>query len=303
MSDIKVVAFESDMKELGDLINKRLDSEKELTTPREFLAALPNMRDYLEGTLTEYQDYTSQILSYLFYNNQAIEKVVLPHAVIVGENAFCGCLHLSEVSGPNLIECDYRAFAGCSLPSVSFPRLQYLYNSAFAGCANLESIDFPMLSSLNSNSSQYAFQDCTALKEVNLPKLQSSSTSMFQGCTSLENITLPCLRDSANYLFQNCTSLKFVRLPVVSRISRCAFQNCSALESLVIGQNEIDQNEEVCYLSSPDVFTGSAIEAGTGYIYVRDNLVADYKAATNWSVYADQIKPLSAYNPEQGGAA
>ena len=32
---------------------------------------------------------------------------------------------------------------------------------------------------------------------------------------------------------------------------------------------------------------------GTGYIYVQDNLVEQYKSATNWSTYADQIKPLS----------
>ena len=30
-----------------------------------------------------------------------------------------------------------------------------------------------------------------------------------------------------------------------------------------------------------------------GYIYVPDALVDSYKTATNWSVFADQIKPLS----------
>lgn len=32
-----------------------------------------------------------------------------------------------------------------------------------------------------------------------------------------------------------------------------------------------------------------------GYIYVPDALVDSYKAATNWSTYASQIRPLSEY--------
>ena len=43
------------------------------------------------------------------------------------------------------------------------------------------------------------------------------------------------------------------------------------------------------------IFGGSKIASGTGYIYVPDDLVEDYKAATNWSTYAAQIKPLSEY--------
>ena len=31
------------------------------------------------------------------------------------------------------------------------------------------------------------------------------------------------------------------------------------------------------------------------YFYVPDDLVDDYKAATNWNAYANQIKPLSEY--------
>ena len=35
--------------------------------------------------------------------------------------------------------------------------------------------------------------------------------------------------------------------------------------------------------------------ATIGKIYVPDNSVDAYKAATNWSQYADRIKPLSEY--------
>ena len=41
------------------------------------------------------------------------------------------------------------------------------------------------------------------------------------------------------------------------------------------------------------MFYNTAIENGTGYIYVPDSLVDSYKTATNWSTYASQIKPIS----------
>lgn len=47
-----------------------------------------------------------------------------------------------------------------------------------------------------------------------------------------------------------------------------------------------------------NTFSNSAIASGTGYIYVPDALVEDYKVATNWSTYAAQIKPLSEYVEE-----
>ena len=40
-------------------------------------------------------------------------------------------------------------------------------------------------------------------------------------------------------------------------------------------------------------FNNSSISTRTGYIYVPDNLVDSYKTATNWSTYANQIKPIS----------
>lgn len=42
-----------------------------------------------------------------------------------------------------------------------------------------------------------------------------------------------------------------------------------------------------------NAFTGTKIASGTGYVYVPDELVEEYKVATNWSTFANQIKPLS----------
>ena len=51
----------------------------------------------------------------------------------------------------------------------------------------------------------------------------------------------------------------------------------------------------MCVLTSKYALYNTPIAKGTGYIYVPDALVNDYKKATNWSVFANQIKPLSEY--------
>lgn len=38
---------------------------------------------------------------------------------------------------------------------------------------------------------------------------------------------------------------------------------------------------------------GTTIEKATGYVYVPDDMVDTYKSATNWSIYASQIKGMS----------
>ena len=40
-------------------------------------------------------------------------------------------------------------------------------------------------------------------------------------------------------------------------------------------------------------FDTNGIAKGTGYLYVPNNLVNDFKSATNWSVYADNILPIN----------
>lgn len=49
----------------------------------------------------------------------------------------------------------------------------------------------------------------------------------------------------------------------------------------------------LCSLGNKNSFNNTPIASGTGFIYVPDNLVEQYKAATNWSTFANQIKPIS----------
>lgn len=106
----------------------------------------------------------------------------------------------------------------------------------------------------------------------------------FDKCTSISN--------ACYYYRWGNVNLKYVIIGnddttwMVTNSSK-AFYGCSSLETLII------KGTNVMTCSNTDMLTNSGIAAGTGYIYVADDLVDSYKKATNWSVYADQIKPLS----------
>lgn len=138
-----------------------------------------------------------------------------------------------------------------------------------------------------------AMQYCIALTEVNAPELTEIGQSGFSGCLSLTKVNTPKVETLSNYAFYNCESLKSISLPKLYEIRTGAFKFCIMLDKLILGGNQ------VATLSSTTAFTATPIANGKGYIYVPDNLVDSYKTATNWSVYADQIRPISEYVEEE----
>lgn len=70
-------------------------------------------------------------------------------------------------------------------------------------------------------------------------------------------------------------------------IGSACFRESGVLNKLIIN------SETVPTLVSTNAFQLTPIEDGTGFIYVKDNLVSEYKNATNWNMYASQIKGIS----------
>jgi hypothetical protein len=84
--------------------------------------------------------------------------------------------------------------------------------------------------------------------------------------------------------FYDCSSLATVDLPEATSIGDSAFSSCSSLTTVILRNTE-----QVVTLSNTNAFSGAA----NAIIYVPDSLVDSYKAANNWSTYADRIKGLS----------
>lgn len=139
-------------------------------------------------------------------------------------------------------------------------RVKVIGDSAFQSSKALTSVSFPNATDMRS----YAFNYCSALVEVNVPKVELLANGCLTNCTALEVISLPAAKTIYNYSFSNCTKLRALLMPGT-----------------------------VIPTVQASVFTGTKIANKTGYIYVRDDLVSQYKTATNWSALASQIRPIS----------
>ena len=176
---------------------------------------------------------------------------------------------------------------------------------AFLGCQALTAIDLPNVTKIKRN----AFESCKLLQTINLPKVTTFDREVFLN-TAIQQADFPLVTTMENGCFKMASKLTSANLPLittlpadafrnstvrtadfasVTNINRTAFTDCTSLETLII------RTPSVCVISDISVaLRGSKIAAGTGYIYVPDNLVDSYKAATNWVTLAEQIKPISA---------
>lgn len=186
------------------------------------------------------------------------------------------------------------AFYNCAdLASVSLPNCTELIGAShFYGCSNLESVNLPNCTLIGGNNTFYYATNLRTIDLHNVTTIKDASRLCYH-CDALEGFNAPNLTSSTNTLrmFDTCSSLKRVCFPKLSgtTISVSTFQMCKDLTTLVLGGSQLNSLDNV------NAFIGSGIAKGTGYIYVPDDLVDAYKTATNWAVYADQIKPISEY--------
>ena len=137
------------------------------------------------------------------------------------------------------------------------------------------------VTSLNS-----AFSNLTSLEEVTckIPSCVTDMSDTFYACSSL--VKSPEIQNSVTNLFgtfYNCKSLTTApQIPNSVRNMEWTFCGCSSLK-------------EVTFLhTTPPTYSNTLNDCPKlESIYVPDSAVEDYKAATNWSEFADKIKPLS----------
>ena len=222
--------------------------------PSEMAAAITNLPSG-GGTDFEITD-----ASYLFYKNARIDVVnellALCKNVTTMASTFNGCDALTTLNLSNFDTSKVTTMA-----------------STFNGCDALTTLNLSNFDTSKVTSMASMFSSCGALTTLNLSSFDTSEvtsmSSMFNGCRKLTTLNLSSFDTS------KVTTMTYM------------FSNCDALTTLIIN------NPKLFELKSTDCFNFSAIENGTGYVYVPDDMVDTYKTATNWSVYADQIKPIS----------
>jgi hypothetical protein len=209
----------------------------------------------------------------------------------VGQCAFFGCAALETVDLPNVTKVNQYAFQNCdALKNVNLPKCTSLNAQAFQ-YSGIEEANFPNVTVFGSS----VFAQCKSLKIANFPAATEIASNLFNNCSALETVHSPLATFVRSNAFDHCTSLAKLDLPLVSRINSGAFAYCSALVALIL------RSSTVCTLDAVAILSTCPIADGTGYVYVPSTLVNSYKAATNWSSYANQIRAIEDYPDITGG--
>lgn len=176
------------------------------------------------------------------------------------------------------------AFLGCfNLAAIDLPNVTQVKRNAFDSCKFLQTINLPKVTEFDRD----VFAD-TAIQQADFPLVTTMGSGCFRKARNLTSANLPLITDLPADTFREST-IRTADFAAVTNINRTAFTDCTSFETLII------RTPSVCVISDISVaLRGSKISAGTGYIYVPDNLVDSYKAATNWVALANQIKPISA---------
>ena len=152
---------------------------------------------------------------------------------------------------------------------------------AFYGCSALASITIPDSVTSIGNG---AFYDCSALASITIPDSVTSIKSYaFYGCSALASITIPdSVTSIGNGAFYDCSALASITIPdSVTSIGTNVFYGCKG-----IAFYDFTSHTTVPTLASTNAFTGIPADC---QIRVPAALVDAWKAATNWSTYADYI--------------
>lgn len=216
---------------------------------------------------------------YAFNNQTKITSVTLPNITTLNTYCFKGCSALERVS----------IGAVTKIPDYCFNNCQSLYEVNLGG----ETTSWSKVTTIGAHS----FNSTSAFEvDLVVPLVSTiSQTSIFRK-SGIRSFTGNKVQSIGTTVFADCPNLTKVDIGETCWatsnvfINTNAFQNATALTALIIRKTN-----GIYALNATSAFTGTPIETGEGFIYVPDALVEQYKAATNWSTYADQIMPLSEY--------
>ena len=158
-----------------------------------------------------------------FKSKNDLIEADLPGVTVIGKRAFDACKNLKKVDAPKVLQIQgegaYSTADGALIRS----------EGAFNDCSALQEVNFPSATSIGIG----AFSNCTALPEVNLPSVTSIGSCAFYGCSVLQKVCVPCITTLGGLVFVNCKALQTMELLNVTRIFKLTFLNCEALQQVV----------------------------------------------------------------------
>ena len=238
------------------------------------------------------EDGVTRIGNYAFNYCTSLTSVTIPASVTsIGDYAFYDCSGLTSVTIPaSVTTIGDAAFFNCSgLTAVTIPSsVTTIGVEAFSYCSNIATMTVE-----DGNTKYDSRNGCNAIieqesntliagcKNTIIPDdVTNIDNNAFEGCSGLTTITIPAsVKSIGSYAFENCYSLTTVTIPAsVTSIGVNAFYYCESLTSVIV-------HAPNCALGDYAFDECDNLEA----IYVPSDKVEYYKAAENWSTYADKI--------------
>ena len=263
------------------------------------------------------------LVSSAFNGCSSLAEISLPASLTsIEKYAFRGCSSLARVKNlenTKVTSINANAFQNCtSLAEINFPSsLNKIESYAFYGCSSLTKLNIPE-DIRNLQIWDLAFYNCTSLSVINIiSAISNLGRGAFDGVQLSGVVNFENLTEIGPYALRN-TNVTKVIFPAIIKLPALhnndgIFSNCSHLVLVDIGENCTDIGDRslgryvgtqgiditlIVRASTPPSLGGPLIgivSANIGSIFVPDASVEAYKQATNWSLYADVIKPLSEY--------
>lgn len=253
-----------------------------------------------------------------FASCSSLTSIVIPEGVTsIGNYAFSFCSKATSIVIPQSLSAIQKEVFRCcyGVTSINIPEgVASIGERAFDSCTALSTVTLPeSLTTID----RYAFSGCHSLTSINIPEYVTTiGDAAFQVCTKLTSITIPkSINKIASGLFVDCKSLANVALPEgLTEIGGNAFQRCESLTSITIPESVTSIGGSAFYWCSKlaEVYCNPTTPPTLGYgpfdrnasnrkIIVPYTAVADYKAASGWSAYANFIEGINPDAPNQQG--
>jgi hypothetical protein len=173
-----------------------------------------------------------------FYNCRHLVSIVMHDGVkIIEEEALYGCESLKSIKLPGVKVIEGEAFSDCTaLEDVEFgDKLEAIEYQAFFGCNSLENIEFIGVKLESIEPGVFAY--CAALRNINLRGVEHIKQHAFDNCTALEEVEFgEKLKFIDNQAFRRC-SLRKIKLPKVLIIQDYAFSECRQLTDVELSED------------------------------------------------------------------
>lgn len=239
------------------------------------------------------------------FNNTSIKSVTLPALLTeLSSNAFANCQSLEtlDLSATSLTAIRNSCFASNNkLQSILLPKnITTIEDNAFQSCYALKSVDLSACKVLASIG-RYAFSGCQAVQSLIIPaSVKSIGESAFQSCYTLKSVDLSActnLLSIETALFNGCNSLATVKLPAsLLTIGSNAFSSCGIVGTIelpasltTIGDNAFNSNSKFAFCKAasivPPALGNSVFPSTMAAVFVPEQSIAAYEAATGWSDY------------------